>query len=210
MQFVPRYDPDARPASDDGAPALEIMPRRLAPPVQPQTGAGGAALFTDVPLQASTDFAGIFFDSVIPPNPSIAAGPDHILALTNGTVAVFLKDGSIVSLSGLPDFFQSVAAPDDFITDPRTLFDSGRFFVSVASQRSNPFAAFFLLAVSASSDPTGAWNFYALDAATDNATPTNNFADLPGAGRRRQRHLPHREHVRRQPASSSRGRRSAS
>lgn len=183
LQFVPHYDIDPvtdtsahRSLPDVSAPGLAQLPPR------PLASAGGAAAFVDVPLQVTADFPGIFFDSLIPPNPTIAAGPGHLLALTNGTVAVFLKDGTIASQTTLADFFQSVAAPSDFITDPRALFASGRFFVSVASRRSSPFAAFFLLAVSASSDPTEDWNFYALNAATDNITPTNNFADLPGLG----------------------------
>ena len=133
-------------------------------------------------LSVVNDFGGIGFDGVIPPNPTIAAGPEHLLALTNGTVAVLLKDGTAVAQSTLFDFFTPVVLPGDFMTDPRAIFDSGRFWVTVASQRRNPFAAFFLLAVSQTSDPTGNWTFYALDAARDNDTPTNNFADLPSLG----------------------------
>ena len=133
-------------------------------------------------LSVITDFAGIGFDGVIPPNPTIAAGPEHLLAVTNGTVVALLKDGSVLAQTSLFDFFTPVVAPGDFMTDPRAIFDAGRFWVTVASQRSNPFAAFFLLAVSQTSDPTGVWSFYALDAARDNDTATNNFADLPSLG----------------------------
>lgn len=178
IRFVPRYAAtgSSPSASDDGAQGLAPLS------TQQLAATGSAAQFVDVPLLLTADFPGIFFDSVIPPNPSIAAGPDHLLALTNGTVEVLLKDGTIVSATSLGDFFQSVAGPNDFITDPRTLFDAGRFYVSVASRHSGPFAAFLLLAVSTTSDPTGQWTFYALNAATDNANPTNNFADLPGLG----------------------------
>ena len=168
--FVPRFEIEA-PALPAPAPsAAALLP--LAVP---------AAVSAPM-LRLLNDFPGIGFDNVNPPNPSIAAGPSHLLAITNGTVMVLSKAGAASVHTSLSAFFQAVATPTDFITDPRTLFDSGRFFVSVVSRRNTPFAAFFLLAVSATSDPTGAWTYYALNAATDNTTPTTNFADLPSLG----------------------------
>jgi hypothetical protein len=133
-------------------------------------------------LALVSGFDGISFDNVIPPNPVIAAGPAHVLAVTNGTFAVFSKDGSLIAEQPLLDFLQPVSAPVDFITDPQVIFNSGRFFLSVVAQHSQPFAAFFLLAVSTTSDPTDPWNYYALDATLDNSTPTTNFPDLPSMG----------------------------
>ncbi len=127
-------------------------------------------------------FSAIGFDDFIPPNPALAAGPQHLVALTNGTFTVLDKDGNVLTQASLFDFFTPVVQAGDFMTDPRVLFDSGRFWITVASRRNNPFAAFFLLAVSQTADPTGDWTFYALDAARDNETPTNNFADLPSIG----------------------------
>jgi len=157
-----------------GVTAYPLVQRQqVAPPAAVDLGSG---------LSLLNQFGAIDFDGVFPPNPAVAAGPDHLLALTNGTIAVLQKDGALVAQSGLFDFFTPVVAPGDFMTDPRTMFDAGRFWITVASRRSNPFAAFFLLAVSQSADPTGPWTFYALDAARDNDTPTNNFADLPSIG----------------------------
>jgi hypothetical protein len=140
-----------------------------------------AATATQV-LGLVKNFEGIAFDDIIPPNPVIATGPSNVLAATNGTLAVFSKEGELLTQQPLLDFLQPVAAPTDFITDPRLLFDSGRFFLSVVSQHSRPFAAFFLLAVSTTSDPTAPWSFYKFDATLDNSTPTNNFPDLPSLG----------------------------
>ncbi len=145
-------------------------------------GINGLTAASPLVLGVVNNFPGIAFDDVIPPNPVIAAGPAHLVAVTNNTFAVFSKDGTPLVQEGLLDFFQPVAASTDFVTDPRVIFDSGRFFLSVVSQRSNPFAAFFLLAVSTTSDPTAPWTFYAFDATLDNATPTNNFPDLPSLG----------------------------
>lgn len=133
-------------------------------------------------LTLIAEFPAIGYDGFIPPNPTIAAGPERLLAITNGTIAVLERDGSLVSHAALADFFNPVLNPGDFMTDPRAMFDAGRFWIAVASRRNNPFAAFFLLAVSHSADPTDTWSFYALDAARDNDLPTNNFADLPSIG----------------------------
>lgn len=127
-------------------------------------------------------FPGIAFNGLIPPNPVIAAGPSHIVALTNGVVRILTKAGIIVRDQSIQEFYAPVTTPGAFITDPRILFDSGRFFVVTVSRRNAPFASHFLLAVSATSDPTGAWFHYALDASLDNTSPTDNFADLPSLG----------------------------
>ena len=190
--------PGPAPAWAGAAGVNRPRPRRLAglagaanggavlslPRAQPSVLFEGllAPAATSLTLGRLQDFPGIAFDGLIPPNPVIAAGPAHLLAVTNGTVAVFLKDGTVLHEQPLLDFLQPVALPTDFVTDPQLLFDSGRFFLSAVSQRSDPFAAFFLLAVSATSDPTGTWNFYAFDATLDNSAPTNNFPDLPSMG----------------------------
>jgi len=155
------------------APA-SAHPFTMSSTTEPDTLASG--------LTRIRDFPAIDFDGFIPPNPSIAAGPTRLLAITNGTLAVFERDGSQVSHVALADFFNPVLDPGDFMTDPRVMFDSGRFWLTVASRRNAPFAAFFLLAVSRSDDPTDEWYFYALDAARDNDVVTTSFPDLPSIG----------------------------
>lgn len=127
-------------------------------------------------------FPGIEFNGLIPPNPVIAAGPQHLLALTNGEVRVLSKAGAIVAAQTMQEFFAPVSEPGTFITDPRALFDDGRFFVVTVARRNQPFMSAFLLAVSVTDDPSGSWFHYAFDATLDNETPTENFADLPSLG----------------------------
>ena len=146
------------------------------------SAAGAAAQGAPPAFVEIASFSGIPFNGLIPPNPVIAVGGNHILAMTNGDVRIATKTGEVLAAMTLEAFFAPVAEPSDFITDPRILFDSGRFFVVAASRRTNPLGSFFLLAVSASADPSGAWFHYALDASRDNQTPTQNFADLPSLG----------------------------
>ena len=129
-----------------------------------------------------TAFAGIPYNGLIPPNPQIAAGSDHLVLATNGALRITDKNGSVLSQQSLEEFFAPVTAEGDFITDPRLIFDSGRFLLAAAALRQNPFGSFFLLAVSSTGDPTQPWYHFSFDASLDNQTPTNNFADLPSLG----------------------------
>lgn len=133
-------------------------------------------------IEARSAFPGVEFNGLIPPNPVIAAGPHHLLALTNGEVRVLTKTGAIVATQSMQEFFAPISEPGTFITDPRALFDNGRFFVVTVARRNQPFMSAFLLAVSTTDDPSGPWFHYAFDATLDNETPTENFADLPSLG----------------------------
>lgn len=170
-----------RRANTEAAGQTAIGRSRLTAGALPLLG-GGAALSANLVLELVTDFPGIAFDATVPPDPVIAAGPAHLLAVTNGTVTVFRKDGTLLSETTLAGFFDSVSNGAEFITDPRIVFDSGRFFVSAGTLRRTPFASSFVLAVSTSSDPTADFNFYTFNAALDNETPTTNFADIPSLG----------------------------
>jgi hypothetical protein len=151
------------------------------PSLLPAPGAASGAASGTLPTRLA-DFPGPAFDGLIPPNPVIAAGPEHLLTVTNGSVMVFSKSGDLRFADTLAGFFEPVAGDSDFLTDPRAFFDTGRFFIGLVSRREQPFAAFFLLAVSASADPLGEWSYYAFDAARDNSAETTNFADLPSLG----------------------------
>src|SRR5215471_6769364 len=65
----------------------------LAQPVDGTAGGGGAA--TSLSLGIAADFPGIAFNNLIPPNAVMAAGPQHVVAATNGGFAVFTKDGAV-------------------------------------------------------------------------------------------------------------------
>lgn len=165
-----------------GGPA--VAPREARPLGNPRLAGMQLPRSTSTPADPAllASFPGIPFNGLIPPNPVISAGPQHLLALTNDAVRVLAKDGTVLRETTVSEFFSPVVAAGDFLTDPLTFFDAGRFHVGTVSRRANPFASFFLLAVSAGTDPTGLWRYYAFDAALDNQTRTNQFADLPSMG----------------------------
>jgi hypothetical protein len=108
--------------------------------------------------------------AVAPPDPSIAAGPDAVLELTNTSASIWSKTGSLLhsydlaTLLGVP--------PQLAVSDPWAAYSGGQFFASAMAfdLKSN---GFVFLAVSLAGDPTR-WTTYVLKRST-----TSVFADQP-------------------------------
>ncbi len=101
-----------------------------------------------------------------PPDPHMAAGPEHLVAMTNGAIAFFDKDGNNLFQDEIEDsygFWGSVGATW-FVFDPEVIYDphSGRF-MAMACERSSTNTSEFLLAVSDDSNPMGTWYKYRLN-----------------------------------------------
>lgn len=98
-----------------------------------------------------------------PPDTNGAAGPNHLLLATNGTVRVHDRAGNELSSINLLSFWSGMGVTDVF--DPRSFFDphSQRFILITCADRRSATSA-MLLAVSATDDPTGAWHRWKLDA----------------------------------------------
>ena len=110
-------------------------------------------------------FVAINATALNPPDPVLAVGPTHIVAMTNGAIAFFDKQGNLTfsdQIDGAGGFWASENATG-FVFDPEALFDphSNRFFV-MANERANG-RSFFLLAVSDDDNPNGNWFRYRFD-----------------------------------------------
>ena len=106
-----------------------------------------------------SDFLAFSNTGWTPPDPELAVGMDHIVAIVNGGIGYFLKDGTqqfFQDINGSGGFWGSVTS-SGFVFDPEVIWDShsGRF-VAFASDANNG----FLLAVSDDGDPNGDWNRY--------------------------------------------------
>jgi hypothetical protein len=109
-------------------------------------------------------FTGIVSTGWTPPDPQMAVGPDHIVAMTNGAIAFFEKDGTKVFEDEIEDsfgFWGSVGATG-FVFDPEALYDpiSGRYFAMAAEAYAPGGRSYVLVAVSDDSDPNGEWHKY--------------------------------------------------
>ena len=142
----------------------------------------------------SNNFNGISYTGWVPPDPVLAAGPNNLVLVTNGSVTIRDKTGALVASTSLESFFSSVRASGENAFDPKVVFDTGssRFFLAAVGRISNTgctagnCVSHFFLGVSKSSNPasTGSsdWYFYNFDATLDGSTATTNWADFPGLG----------------------------
>ncbi len=118
-----------------------------------------------------------------PPDATGAAGPNHLVAATNDSFRISTLDGTLVSSSGIKNFWtsstngNSISVSDVF--DPRVIYDpiAQRFITAAAAQRRSSDSS-VLLAVSASSDPTGTWYKWKFDHDSTNV----GWADFPHLG----------------------------
>ena len=121
----------------------------------------------NVPGPTGPDFGFVAINSTgwNPPDPILAVGPNHIVAMTNGAIAFFTKDGTLTFSDEIENSFGFWGAQGatNFVFDPEVLFDphSQRFF-AMANERGNN-RSYFLLAVSDDDDPNGNWFKYRFD-----------------------------------------------
>jgi len=124
------------------------------------------------------------YQDPIPPDPVVAAGPQHLVSLVNRRIAFYTKTGNQLAEYYLSSWFNTGGPPNNPLPfDPRVIYDhySGRFVVLAALGASTS-QAYYLVAVSQTSDPTGAWWKYTLDASVNGVNHVNMWADYPDIG----------------------------
>lgn len=132
----------------------------------------------------STNFAGVTSTGWIPPDCTMATGPQHVLLSVNSSVAIYNKAGGAPVLQRtLSQWFANVVQGMT-IFDPKVLYDqhAGRWVLLAVAVQSNPKGSLHLLSVSSSANPNGQWRNYRLNAMLDGSTATNNWADYPALG----------------------------
>ncbi|MEZ4514578.1 MAG: hypothetical protein R3C62_22115 [Chloroflexota bacterium] len=116
-----------------------------------------------------------------PPDPELAAGPNHLIAAVNIAFEIYDKSGnSLVGPVAFQDFFTSLGGECivdgffDSIFDPNALYDESadRFIIGLDGNGNS-----YCVGVSKTSDPTGEWNLYEFP-----ANVNGNFFDYPHAG----------------------------
>jgi len=120
----------------------------------------------------------------IPPDCHGAAGPDHLVNVTNATIRFHQKGGTLDFDTGLASFFASLS-PVNGTFDPRVIYDQfeDRFIVVTLERRDTASgdatnSSRMLLAVSDDSDPNGIWTFTAVDTELE-IGGTDSWLDYP-------------------------------
>ena len=159
-------------------PAAEIAARReqsLSLPASPTLSAAPAP---------GTPVPGIGWPSIdftnsggwTPPDPQMAAGANHLIAVVNSAFAIYNKSGVLVG--GPYDFAtfmgRNANCRDSFAFDPNVLYDESadRYVLAIDSA-----GIYYCLAVSATANPLGNWNIYAFRVGNN-----TDFFDYPHAG----------------------------
>jgi hypothetical protein len=114
-----------------------------------------------------------------PPDPDLAVGPNHIVAVANGEISFFDKTGSqsfAQPIAGSGGFWGSVGA-GGFVFDPIALYDphTDRYIVAAADGAGSNDA--ICLAMSDDDDPNGTWYKYRFV-----ISGTCGFYDFPNLG----------------------------
>jgi len=121
----------------------------------------------------------------IPPDPIIAAGPQHVVVNINSWIGIYDRLGNKISGTSASNWYSGVGLPSgSMIFDPRILYDrlSNRWIMVWVAIKSSTNQSWFMVSCSQTSDPTGSWYNYALDATLNGSTPTTNWADYPRHG----------------------------
>ncbi|MGH2538542.1 MAG: DUF7507 domain-containing protein [Candidatus Promineifilaceae bacterium] len=115
--------------------------------------------------------------SLVPPDPEMAAGLNHVIAVVNVSFQIYDKSGtpSNPEPTRFANFFSGVPVCVTFPFDPNVLYDeeADRFMLGVDGN-----GDYYCVAVSDDGDPNGTWYQYAFD--VDEAA--DDFFDYPHAG----------------------------
>lgn len=117
-----------------------------------------------------------------PPDPDIAVGPNHILAVVNSSIAWFDKSGTKLFQQTAETFFSGLGA-GTFQFDPKCFYDrvNQRYVLLFLERGTSPQVSKLLIAVSDDNNPAGTWHRYRLEAfLTISGQPY--WLDYPGFG----------------------------
>lgn len=130
-------------------------------------------------------FEGIKQTPPVPPDPILAAGPDHLLALVNRDFAIFSKDGANLQQISAVTWFSNVL-PENNAFDPKVVYDhfADRWVMVWLAVETDTLApsSHMLVSVSDDSDPRGDWCNFALRGDVNGPAPVPNWSDYQGVG----------------------------
>ena len=110
----------------------------------------------------------------VPPDPELAVGPNHVIAVVNVAFEIYNKSGtSVVGPTTFASFMASNANCTG-VFDPNAVYDESadRYILGIDADGS-----YYCVAVSQTGNPTGSWNIYAFQTATG-----SEFFDYPHLG----------------------------
>lgn len=145
-------------------------------------GAEGFA-FDTVNSLLLRNYQGLTQTNSIPPDPHIAVGPTHIMAVVNSDFGIYDRAGNLIKRINADSWYGStVSNPGAF--DPKVVYDHfAKRWVMVWLDQSNTIPrGLHLISVSDDSIPTGAWYNYSFPTNQNGSTVVSNWMDYQGVG----------------------------
>ena len=170
------YNPDLYPAGAGGAGL------RVEQVAQPEIIGSISPVFDTITFDNDASASGFYH---IPPDSHAAAGPNHIVVVTNTTLRVYNKAGALQgSAISLQNFFSAggfATPPTTGTFDPKVLYDplAQRWLLVTLEFTEAPQASYIFLAVSNTSDPTGSWTRTRITS-LETIAGTPGWLDYPG------------------------------
>lgn len=119
---------------------------------------------------------------VIPPDPIMAVGPNHLMALVNQRFMIFDKNGTILKTINAANWFNTIA-PGSGPNDPQVIYDhfANRW---VMQWMTTPTATehFHMFCVSDDNNPLGTWYLWKTPSFSLGDSVTTNWGDYPQLG----------------------------
>jgi hypothetical protein len=179
-EFMPLGEPKVVPLprmgyNDDEPGIIDFDQSPVFPGVyvedSPAMRGGEAVTGQEVILQS---FSGIPMTNYIPPDPTIAVGPNHIIVCANSLFRIFDKQGNLLKSISASAWW-GVVSPYE-AGDPQVLYDhyTGRWVLGWMEVSSNPPQYGTLVGYSDDDNPLGIWYLYRL--------PHSSFPDYPKLG----------------------------
>jgi len=127
-------------------------------------------------------FPGISMTNFIPPDPTIAAGPEHIIICANSTFKIMDKEGNVLKNISAAGWW-APAWPDEN-GDPQVIYDhyANRWVLVWMQYNSSNQTAGNLIAYSDDENPLGTWYMYRLDTKKHGNIQSNTWGDYPKVG----------------------------
>jgi hypothetical protein len=127
-------------------------------------------------------FNAIPMTNFIPPDPVIAAGPNHIIVCANSIFRILDKEGNVLKIIPADEWWNP--AWSDERGDPQVLYDfyEDKWILVWMQYNSNSQTAGNLIAYSDDENPIGTWYMYRLDTKMHGTVPSNTWGDYPHAG----------------------------
>jgi hypothetical protein len=121
------------------------------------------------------------YSATVPPDPDIAVGPDHVIAVVNVSFEIYDKEGNVLRpATSYGTLFAGVnpfgACEGPFTFDPDVIYDEsiGQYIIGVDGG-----GAFYCIGITTDGDPTGTWNLYSFFASSPGFV---EFFDFPHMG----------------------------